>query len=355
MDAPGADTAPVEARHRFDVAALEGNLDGRVEGFRGPVVVERFQGGQSNPTYKLTTPSACYVLRRKPPGKLLASAHAVEREYRVMTALGGSPVPVPRTLCLCEEPAVIGTPFYVMEWVAGRVLWDPALPALEAAERRAIYGDMNRVIAALHGVDYAAIGLGDFGKHGNYFARQIDRWSRQYRASQIGEVESFERLIEWLPANVPAGDETALVHGDYRLDNLILHPTEPRVLAVLDWELSTLGHPLADLAYHCMTWHIPQGVFRGLGGVDLAALGIPSEEAYVEEYRRRAGRGPIDPDLWRYSLAYNLFRLGTILQGIMGRVQDGTAASRQAAEMGQAAPVVADMAWHQVEQILKRR
>ncbi|HEX4896674.1 MAG TPA: phosphotransferase [Solimonas sp.] len=348
-------TMPVQEKHRFDSAALERYLQAHIPDFAGPMEVEQFKGGQSNPTYKLLTPGRRYVLRRKPPGKLLASAHAVDREYTVITALAKTDVPVARTWVLCEDPAIIGTPFYVMDCVEGRVMWDPTVPGASNAERAAIFDEMNRVMAALHQVDYAAIGLADYGKPGNYFARQIDRWSKQYRASETEKIPSFEKLIEWLPANIPPGDETSIVHGDYRLDNMIFHPTEPRVLAVLDWELSTLGHPLADFAYHCMTWHIPKGVFRGLGGAKLAELGIPAEADYVKRYCERTGRSGIDPSHWDFYMAYNLFRLGAILQGIMGRVKDGTAASKQAEMMGRAAGPLADLGWQQVLKIQARR
>jgi len=348
-------TIPVQERHRFDEAALARYLRAHVEGFSGELSVEQFKGGQSNPTYKLTAGGRSYVLRRKPPGKLLASAHAVDREYRVITALAQTDVPVAKTYCLCEDESVIGTAFYVMEHIEGRIHWDPTLPGYTPEVRRAMFTEMNRVIAALHRVDYAAVGLADYGKPGNYFARQIGRWTKQYRASETERIDAMDRLIAWLPEHIPPGDETTIVHGDYRLDNMIFHPTEPRVLAVLDWELSTLGHPLADFAYHCMTWHIPGGVFRGLGGNDLKALGIPEEPEYVRMYCERVGRDRIDPDHWDFYMAYNLFRLAGILQGIMGRVKDGTAASAQAAQMGQAVRPLADLAWQQVEKILGRR
>jgi aminoglycoside phosphotransferase (APT) family kinase protein len=350
-------TIPVQERHRFDEAALARYLQQHVEGIEGALSVEQFKGGQSNPTYKLTAGGKSYVLRRKPPGKLLASAHAVDREYTVITALANTDVPVAKTYCLCEDESVIGTAFYVMEHVEGRILWDPALPGDEytPAVRRAMYEEMNRVIAALHLVDHKAIGLADYGKPGNYFARQIGRWTKQYRASETERNDAMDRLIAWLPEHIPPGDETTIVHGDYRLDNMIFHPTEPRVLAVLDWELSTLGHPLADFAYHCMTWHIPAGVFRGLGGAKLAELGIPSESEYVQMYCQRTGRDAIDPNHWDFYMAYNLFRLAAILQGIAGRVKDGTAASAQAAQMGAAARPLADLAWVQVEKILGRK
>jgi aminoglycoside phosphotransferase (APT) family kinase protein len=292
------------------------------------------------------------VLRRKPPGKLLPSAHAVDREYRVISALHATDVPVARAYCLCEDESIIGTAFYIMDFVPGRVLWDGRLPDCSVEERRAIYDELNRVIAALHSVDYEAVGLGDFGRPGNYIERQINRWTKQYRASETEHIEAMENLIKWLPENIPAGEETTVVHGDYRLDNVIFDASRPRILAVLDWELSTLGHPLADFAYHCMTWRLHPGEFRGIGGVDLKSLGIPEEEEYVEMYCNRTGRSGISN--WDFYLAYNMFRLAGILQGIMGRVKDGTAASAHAAEQGKRARPMAEAGWRQVEKILKR-
>jgi aminoglycoside phosphotransferase (APT) family kinase protein len=345
-------TRPVAPKLAFDTARLSEHLRRTIDGFpAGPIEVAQFKGGQSNPTYELTAGGRSWVLRRKPPGKLLQSAHAVDREHRVMAALRETGVPVPRVFGYCEDPEVIGTPFFVMEHVAGRVLWDPTLPQASPGERRAIYDEMNRVIAALHGVDPAAVGLSDFGRPGNYFARQIDRWSKQYRASETEPIAAMDRLIDWLPRNLPAAEETAIVHGDFRLDNLIFHPSEPRILAVLDWELSTLGHPLADFSYHCMTWRMPTGVFRGLGGVDLAPLGIPSEAEHVAAYVARTGRPAIDDAEWGFCVAYNMFRLAAILQGIMGRVKDGTAASAEAMLAAQAARPVAELAWQQVERM----
>jgi aminoglycoside phosphotransferase (APT) family kinase protein len=351
-------TKPVASSHAFDTAALEAYLRREMPGFKGPLVVEQFKGGQSNPTYKLVTPARAYVMRSKPgpAAKLLPSAHAVDREFRVMKALAGTGVPVARMHLLCTDEAVIGRAFYVMEFVDGRVLWDQSLPGMAPAERGATYDEMNRVIAALHSVDVPAAGLADFGKPGNYFERQIGRWSKQYLASVTEPIAEMDRLIEWLPARIPASarDETrpTIVHGDYRLDNLIFHRTEPRILAVLDWELSTLGHPLADFSYHCMAWHIQPGTFRGIGGLDHAALGIPGEREYVQRYCARVGQSTgraLDADAvmadWNFYLAYNLFRLASITQGIARRVVDGTAASEQARATGASTRPLAQMAW----------
>jgi aminoglycoside phosphotransferase (APT) family kinase protein len=343
-------TMPVQDKHRFDTAALERYMVANVEGFRGPLTVLQFRGGQSNPTFLLASADNRYVLRRKPPGKLLPSAHAVDREYRVLKALHGTEVPVARPYALCEDESVIGTAFYIMDYVQGRVLWDPALPGMAREERTATFDEMNRVIAALHKVDYTAVGLDTYGKPGNYLERQINRWTKQYRASETERIEGMENLIEWLPKNIPAGDETTIVHGDYRLDNVIFHPTEPRILAVLDWELSTLGHPIADFAYHCMTWRLTPGEFRGMIGIDFASLGVPDEATYVDMYCRRTGRSGI-PN-WDFYMAYNMFRLAGILQGIMGRVVEGTAASEHAIESGKRARPMAEAGWRQVEKIL---
>jgi aminoglycoside phosphotransferase (APT) family kinase protein len=343
-------TMPVQERHRFGVERLAQYLGESVEGFAGPLQVEQFKGGQSNPTFLLSTPGKRYVLRRKPPGKLLPSAHAVDREYRVITALRQARIPVARSWMLCMDDSVIGTAFYVMDYVEGRVLWDQSLPGMSRGERAAIYDEMNRVIAALHQVDYNAIGLGDYGKPGNYLERQISRWTKQYRASETEKIEAMEKLIEWLPRHVPPQDETSVVHGDYRLDNVIFHATEPRILAVLDWELSTLGHPLADFSYHCMYWRLTPGEFRGIGGLELPALGIPTEEEYVAAYCRRTGRAHIEH--WDYYMAYNMFRLAGIVQGIMGRVVEGTAVSEKAIESGKRARPMAEAGWREVEKIL---
>jgi aminoglycoside phosphotransferase (APT) family kinase protein len=335
----------VTERHRFDVDRLERYLRDRLTGFAGPLQVRQFQGGQSNPTYLLSTPGQQYVMRSKPGpvARLLPSAHAIEREFRVMGALASQGVPVPEVLLLCEDESVIGRAFFVMQHVDGRVLWDPALPGLTPAQRGAVYDEMNRVIAALHRVDEAAAGLADFGRAGNYFERQIGRWSKQYRASATEPIEAMDRLIGWLPDHVPAGDDSAVVHGDFRLDNLIFHPTEARVLAVIDWELSTLGHPLADFSYLCMSWHIPPGAFRGIEGLDLAALGIPSEAEFIASYCRRTGRQGIEH--WDFYLAYNLFRIAAILQGVYKRALEGLASADNALQAGPNARALAAIGW----------
>jgi aminoglycoside phosphotransferase (APT) family kinase protein len=335
----------VRSAHRFDAAPLERYLAAHVEGFRPPLRVHQFEGGQSNPTYLLEDAARRYVLRRKPPGPLLPSAHQVDREYRVMTALAGSGVPVPRTYALCEDDAVIGTAFFVMEYVQGRIFREPLLPEhLPPAEVRALFAATAEVLAALHGVNVAARGLADFGRPGNYFERQIGRWSKIYRASETVHIEPMERLMEWLPRCIPpAGDETTLVHGDYRLGNMIVHASQPRIVAVLDWELSTLGHPLADLAYTCMPWHLPADSLHGYQGLQLAPRGYPAEADYLADYCRHAGRA--DLPHWPFYVAFAMFRLVAISQGIMGRVRDGTAAGADAAERGARAPLLAQVAW----------
>lgn len=340
-------TMAVREQHRFDIASLQRYMEENVAGFSGTVEVEQFKGGQSCPTYKVTAGGKGYVLRRKPPGKLLPSAHAVDREYRVVTALQDTDVPVAKTYALCEDESVVGTAFYIMEWVQGRVFWEPTLPGMSKAERWAVYDAMNEVLAALHSVDYEAVGLSEFGRPGNYLARQISRWSKQYKASETEAIPEMDRLMEWLPENIPGGDETVVVHGDYRLDNMIFHPTETRVAAVLDWELATLGHPLGDFTYQLMGWRLEPELFRGVGGVDVAALGIPTEQEYVDAYCRRTGRDGI-PNLEWY-IAYNMFRLAGILQGIMGRALDGTAASEHALQQGKRARPMAEAAWAQVQ------
>jgi len=342
-------TAEVREVHRFDEGALSAWMREHVEGFSGPLTVRQFRGGQSNPTYYLDTPARDYVLRRKPPGKLLPSAHAVDREYKVITALGATDVPVPRTYALCEDPGVIGTIFYVMECVSGRVIVDPRMPDSTPAERGAVYDAMNDTLARLHRVDWKAVGLGDFGRPGNYIARQIHRWTQQYRASETERIEAMESLIAWLPEHVPAEEDTTIVHGDFRLGNTIVHPTEPRILAVLDWELATLGNPLSDLAYNCMPYRLGADSMDGFQGADLAALGMPSEAAFVAAYCRRTGRAGIED--WDFYVAFAMFRLSAIAQGIMGRVVSGTANDPNARERGARARPLAEAAW----EILSRR
>jgi aminoglycoside phosphotransferase (APT) family kinase protein len=340
-------TKPVSERQRFDVEALGAYLREHIAGFpQGEVSVEQFKGGQSNPTFKLSAGGQSFVLRTKPgpAAKLLPSAHAIDREFKVMDALSKAGFPAPRQLLLCNDEAVIGRAFFVMEFIEGRVLWDQSLPGMTPPERAAIYDELNRVIAQLHTIDYAAIGLADYGKPGNYFARQIERWTRQYQASATETIEAMDQLIDWLPKNIPAGEATSIVHGDFRMDNMIFHPTEPRILAVLDWELSTLGHPLADFSYHCMSWHIKPGQFRGIAGLDLEELGIPSQEQYIATYCARTG-ATIRREDFNFYLAYNMFRLAGIMQGIMKRYVDGTASSAQALENGKAARPMAEMGW----------
>ena len=330
----------------LDIQRLSDYLTLHIAGFKAPLSAEKFEGGQSNPTFKLTTGEGKhYVLRRKPPGELLKSAHAVDREFRVISALRDTDVPVPKTFVLCEDDAIVGSMFYVMEYKEGRILWDPLLPdAADNAERSAIYDAMNQTMAALHNVDVDAVGLTSFGRPGNYFERQLGRWSTQYRASETCHIASMESLMTWLVAKMPEDDGTVtLVHGDYRLDNMMFHSTEPRVIALLDWELSTLGHPLADLANQCMAWMLPrEGRIKGLGGVDRASLGIPSDEEYIARYCERTGRDGIEN--WNFYLVFSLFRLAAILQGIVKRAQIGTASSAEADSQGEAVAQLADLA-----------
>ena len=336
-------TREIREQHRFDITGLQDYMRTHVDGFSGELEVEQFKGGQSCPTYKLTAGGKSYVMRRKPPGKLLPSAHAVDREYRVMTALGPTDVPVARTYALCTDDNVVGTMFYIMEHVDGRVLWDQNLGGMAKRERFAHYDAMNAALAALHAVDYRAVGLEDFGKTENYVARQIGRWSKQYRASETEEIKAMNALIEWLPTTIPASEQVAIVHGDYRLDNMIFHPSEPRVLAILDWEISTLGDPLADFSYHLMGWRLTGDEFRGLAGQDLKALGIPTEEEYLARYCQRMGYDQIANLDWY--IVYNMWRLAAILQGIAKRAIDGTAASPLAIEQGKRARPIAETAW----------
>lgn len=353
MSAAGQDanigTTPVRAGYEFDVLSLARWMEHNIEGFVGPLSVEQFKGGQSNPTYKLTTAGATYVLRRKPPGQLLKGAHAIEREARVLQALGDADFPVARVHGVCTDEAVIGTWFYVMDMVEGRIFWDATIPEVDASERPAYFDAMNATIAQLHRLDPEAIRLGDYGKPGNYFSRQISRWSQQYLDdTDAGRDENMDRLVAWLPENIPVdeNDEASVVHGDFRIDNMIFHPTEPKVLAVLDWELSTLGHPLADFAYHAMMYHMPGHIVAGLAGADLAALNIPTEEEYVAAYCRRTGRTDIPG--YRFALAFNFFRLAAIFHGIKGRAMRGTAASAQAHERAAAFPELAALAVAQI-------
>jgi aminoglycoside phosphotransferase (APT) family kinase protein len=332
---------------RLDNARLQQYLTATVKGFAGPLTVQQFKGGQSNPTYLLTTPERRYVLRRKPPGKLLPSAHAVDREYRVIGALHAQHFPVAEPLCYCDDETVAGTAFYVMSFADGRVFWEPQMPGSNPAERAAVYDAMNATIAQLHSYDPAAIGLGDFGRGENYVARQVDRWSKQYRASQTETIDEMERLIEWLPSHISPSGPARLVHGDYRIDNLIVAKDKPLILAVLDWELSTLGDPLADFTYHLMAWHMPPTESAAgtatLLGHDLKTLGIPAMADYVDAYVARTGLDP-RPHLAVY-LAYNFFRIAAILQGIIGRVRDGTATSEFAPAKAEMIRPLADKAW----------
>jgi len=339
-------TRDVLEAHQFDPQSLQAFMLSHVEGFQGPLTVRQFRGGQSNPTYLLASPSGKYVLRRKPPGKLLKSAHAVDREFRVISALYAADFPVPRPYVLCEDEEIVGTIFFIMEFVEGRIYWELDLPDSDPGERRAIYEHANQTIADLHNFDFEKIGLSDFGKPGNYFARQISRWSKQYAASETSKITAMNKLIEWLPGNIPVDESATVVHGDYRLDNMIIHPAEPRIIAVLDWELSTIGHPLGDFTYHLMAWQMPAiGIgSTGLQGKDLEALGIPSEEDYVASYCAKTGRDDGIANRDFYS-AYNFFRIAAILQGIAGRVRDGTAASVHAERAANAVAPLASLGW----------
>ena len=341
-------TKPVAESHAFDVAALQSHLEARLPGFAGPLTVEQFKGGQSNPTYKLITPTQSYVMRSKPGpvAKLLPSAHAIEREFAVMGGLYGTDVPVPRMHLLCDDESIIGRAFYVMEFVEGRVLWEQSLPAFDKPGRAAIYDEMNRVIAALHNVDVKAAGLEAYGKPGNYFERQIGRWTKQYQASITEPIEAMDRLIEWLPANIPASarddSQARIVHGDFRLDNLVFAADEPRIVAVLDWELSTLGHPLADLAYNCLGYHMKEPP-HGFATVDFATLGLPTESDYVAAYCRRTGRARIEH--WNYYVAFSLFRLAAIAQGVYRRGLQGNSSNPESVKMSKAPRERAELAW----------
>ncbi len=344
------ETTPVRSAHRFDQSRLAEYLRDRLEGFDGSMEVRQFSGGQSNPTFLLSTRDRKCVLRKKPPGELLPSAHQVEREYRIMTALARTDVPVCHTLLLCEDESIIGTPFFLMDYVEGRVLRDLLLPEMTRAERAAIYDAMNDVLARLHKVDYESLGLADYGRPGNYYSRQLRRWTKQYELARTEEIEAMKRLINWLPANIPMDEETTIVHGDYRLENMIFHPTEPRILAVLDWELSTLGHPLADLAYNCMTYYFNYGSTPCLRDVDFEATGIPDEAAYIAQYCRRTGRTRIDN--WDFYLAFSLFRSASIAQGVYKRGLEGNASSKSSLLFKAFVRATAEQTWEMVE---KRR
>jgi aminoglycoside phosphotransferase (APT) family kinase protein len=340
-------TIPVREAHAMDPGRLARWLDEQRLS-ADALTIQQFRGGQSNPTYLLSTAGSRYVLRRKPPGALLPSAHAVDREFRILTALAGSAVPVPRALCYCDDVGVAGTPFYLMEYVEGRIFWNPALPGLTPPERAAIYEEMNRVIAAIHAIDPDAAGLADFGRRENYVARQLERWSKQYRASQLEYIDSMEQLIDWLPRHMPPDEPARITHGDFRIDNLIFDRHAFRILAVIDWELATLGNALSDFAYHCMPYRMPEAVRKGLAGLDLAKLGIPSEQEYVEKYLERTGRtAALAPGAFDFYIAFNLFRLASILQGVAARARLGNASSEHATEAGSLTRPIADLGWAQ--------
>ncbi len=345
----GVEIIPVREAHRLDEAALEGYLRAFVEGFRGPLVVRQFEGGQSNPTYFLEAGGRHYVMRKKPPGKLLPSAHAVEREYRVITALRDTPVPVPETYLLCEDESILGTPFFVMSHVPGRLLVDPRLQSLAKADRMPLLMHFVECLAALHGVDHERIGLAEFGRPGNYYRRQYDRWAKQYRASETETIPAMDRLIEWLPDQIPETDETTLVHGDYRIGNCLVHPSEPRIVAVLDWELSTLGHPLADLAYTCMVYHADTGRTGNFLELDFEAAGVPTETEFVGRYCALTGRDGIDD--WPFYVVFAIFRIAAIVQGVYKRGLDGISASAQSLEFKDVCRLRAEQAWRLVERI----
>jgi aminoglycoside phosphotransferase (APT) family kinase protein len=326
-----------------ETAKLSAWLQIYVPSFAGPFEVTALQGGQSNPTYRLESVSHSLVLRRKPEGELLASAHAVDREFRIVQALENTAIPVAHVYGLCEDDAVIGSAFYVMDYVDGRHFMDPRLPGMSPTDRSAVFDSMNDVIAKLHMLDPAAVGLADFGRPGNFVERQIARWSRQYRASETAPIDAMDRLIEWLPSRTPVQDQISIVHGDYKLDNMIVHKTEPRIVALLDWELSTLGDPLVDFAYHAMAWRIAPDLFRGLAGADLAALGIPSEDDYLDAYCRRCARQR--PANWDFYIVFCMFRIAAILQGILKRAEQGTAVSDSAIDVGGRGRQIAQQAW----------
>jgi aminoglycoside phosphotransferase (APT) family kinase protein len=334
--------------HELDAGRLDDYFRSRIPDYQGPLSIRQFAGGQSNPTYLLTGPKTSYVLRKKPGGALLQGAHLIEREYRVMSALAETAVPVPKTLSLCEDPTVLGTPFFVMEHIKGRIMRSASVPGVTIEDRAALYDAMNGTAAALHSVDWEAAGLSDFGKRHDYILRQVRLWSRQYQASKTHPIPALERLIEWLPEHIPAGEETRIAHGDFRLENLIFHPTRNEVSAVLDWELATLGHPLSDLAFNCMVYHVPPEMpgIRGIAGLNLKALGIPSEVEYVAAYCRRTGRDAIAD--WDYYVAFAMFRSAAILQGVYTRALQNNASNPDALAVGRAAEPLANLAWQQI-------
>ncbi len=342
-------TGPVHDAHRFAKRELESYLSRVLGGFAGPMSVLQFRGGQSNPTFHISSSEKEYVLRKKPPGKLLPSAHAIDREYRMLQALLDSDVPVPRVLHFCDDDTVIGTPFYIMEYLPGRILRDPLLPDMDSAERKAIYDAMNDTLARLHNLDWKAVGLEDYGKPDNYIERQVALWSRHYEASKTGEVPAMDQLMNWLPENIPADDSTSIVHGDFRLENLMFDAEEPKVIGVLDWELSTIGHPLSDLAFNCMTYHLSSDfkIARGFVGADIVSLGIPAEKDYVSAYCDRTGRDSIAD--WPFFMAFSLFRTAAIQQGVYARALKGNASSETAHQFGRTFPVVARQGWALVE------
>lgn len=349
-------TRPVAPEHSFSVPNFEAWLKDHLAGYQPnvPLDIKQFKGGQSNPTFLITQGQREFVMRRKPPGVLLPSAHAIDREYKVIESLHKVGFPVAAPLGYCSNTDVIGSEFYLMDFVRGRIFWDARLQDMTNPERAAIYDEMNRVVASMHSLKPAEIGLGDYGKPGAYVSRQIDRWTKQYKASETETIEAMNNLMEWLPKNIPEGDDTRLVHGDFRIDNMIFHPTEPKVLAVLDWELSTLGHPLADFAYHVMVWRLKPELFRGLAGTDFKGLAIPTEEEYLKKYCERTGIPEVSKKDWEFYIVFNMFRLAGILQGVMARALQGNASSDQAIDAGKRARPLAELAWKQVEQLTKK-
>jgi aminoglycoside phosphotransferase (APT) family kinase protein len=347
---PAVELRGATGGNSVNVHRLQSWMQEHIAGFAGPVDVRQFSGGQSNPTFLVQAADRRYVLRRKPTGKLLPSAHAVDREFRVLTALKDTDVPVAHAFALCEDPEVIGSAFYVMEYVEGRIFWDATLPEVPPAGRDAIYMEMVRVQAALHSVDYAAVGLGNYGRAGGYVERQVARWTQQYRAAETDKIEAVERLIDWLPRHIPADERCSIVHGDFRLDNTIFDPQRPRILAVLDWELSTIGHPLVDFAYFCMRYHLPQSDFHGLSDVDLSGLSLPSEAQCVAAYCEIRGIEPVSQQDWIYYMAFCMFRLTGILQGILGRALQGNASNAAALAAGRRARPLAELAWALVQE-----